>query len=588
MQTVDTKCTGIHEMMIGDHKTKIGKRRGTKGNYGMLFSFVFADSKNKLLCKAREIVWVVNHGMYSQNEKVVPINGDLFDDRIENLKLITNNRNGRPAGATDKKKRKNRETLTVQQEQQIIKMRKKSPITIMAIAEKMGLKYNQIKVFLVKAVKRGKLKPYPYIKEKMVEIDSSRDQMGVYGIFAFAKDSSMVVDRLYIGSSVKIRRRVEDHLSQLEKNVHYNKDMQEDYNSGQYYFKTALIEECDTEGDELEREGFHMRQYEFCSLYNYWVTQDINEMKPYLEKSKHKINPDNYTVTECGCWEWNMVHRSGYGKSIEVNIGGWGEKVVKWIKPHRLSYYKYKGEYPPLIRHMCDNKLCVNPDHLESGSHRENNLDRFKQFRIDFEKKWTEFNGNREKLMDHFDIQIGTVYSWERKLGLREKYPEIAAICYKSYGTEKRKEAREQERKERQEKRQEKKQKREQEERRWKQTLIDFKMRYKTTNADAALYFDLPVTIASRLLKGVNPQTAWDSPIHIDLIELVWSEKYSTGCTNFDEVMGKHAAEIVADLIKKHPESKLEVEWHTYMFTNPDDYYGVNDMIREKQKARIE
>ena len=77
-----------------------------------------------------------------------------------------------------------------------------------------------------------------------------------------------------------------------------------------------------------------MRQYEFCSLYNYWVTQDINEMKPYLEKSKHKINPDNYTVTECGCWEWNMVHRSGYGKAIEVNIGGWGEKVVKWIKPH--------------------------------------------------------------------------------------------------------------------------------------------------------------------------------------------------------------------------------------------------------------
>jgi len=113
-------------------------------------------------------------------------------------------------------------------------------------------------------------------------------------------------------------------------------------------------------------------------------------------------------------------------------------------------------------------------------------------------------------------------------------------------------------------------------------------MRYKTTNADAALYFDLPVTIASRLFKGVNPQTAWDSPIHIDLVELVWSEKYSTGCTNFDEVMGKHAAEIVADLIKKHPESKLEVEWHTYMFTNPDDYYGVNDMIREKQKTRIE
>lgn len=69
-----------------------------------------------------------------------------------------------------------------------------------------------------------------------------------------------------------------------------------------------------------------------------------------------------------GCWLWRgCVSSNGYGI---VN------RNKKNILVHRYSYSHYKGPIPEglVIDHLCRNKLCVNPDHLEAVTIGENVL----------------------------------------------------------------------------------------------------------------------------------------------------------------------------------------------------------------------
>lgn len=78
-------------------------------------------------------------------------------------------------------------------------------------------------------------------------------------------------------------------------------------------------------------------------------------------------------VTETGCWEWQgAVLGKGYGKF---------KKDGKFWLAHRYSYTMYKGPIPDglVIRHKCHNVLCVNPDHLQTGTHRDNVWDQIER-----------------------------------------------------------------------------------------------------------------------------------------------------------------------------------------------------------------
>lgn len=69
-------------------------------------------------------------------------------------------------------------------------------------------------------------------------------------------------------------------------------------------------------------------------------------------------------VTATGCWRW-LGHclSSGYGR-----VGARG------ILAHRLAYEELVGPIPDglEIDHLCRNRGCVNPAHLEPVTHVEN------------------------------------------------------------------------------------------------------------------------------------------------------------------------------------------------------------------------
>jgi len=78
-----------------------------------------------------------------------------------------------------------------------------------------------------------------------------------------------------------------------------------------------------------------------------------------------------------GCWDWTAsVNSKGYGL---ISVNG------RLHLAHRISYLWAKGEIPEGLQvdHLCFNKRCVNPDHLEAVTARVNTLRSRKAFATD-------------------------------------------------------------------------------------------------------------------------------------------------------------------------------------------------------------
>lgn len=78
---------------------------------------------------------------------------------------------------------------------------------------------------------------------------------------------------------------------------------------------------------------------------------------------------------DTGCWNWRG----------NINVYGYGVIVIrrKSVRAHRLSFALHNGRWPTLwVLHSCDNRACVNPDHLREGTHQDNMDDRSKRGRV--------------------------------------------------------------------------------------------------------------------------------------------------------------------------------------------------------------
>jgi hypothetical protein len=85
-----------------------------------------------------------------------------------------------------------------------------------------------------------------------------------------------------------------------------------------------------------------------------------NSLEQVLAKTKASAN---------GCLEYQgRIAKDGYGQASYLHR--------PWVV-HRLVYFFLHGPLPDelVVRHKCDNRKCVRPEHLVLGTHKDNSRD---------------------------------------------------------------------------------------------------------------------------------------------------------------------------------------------------------------------
>lgn len=115
-----------------------------------------------------------------------------------------------------------------------------------------------------------------------------------------------------------------------------------------------------------------------------------------------------------GCWLWlGARNNKGYGQVT----GRRGRNVLA----HRASYELHFGDIPDghMVLHRCDNRACVNPDHLFTGTAKDNTQDMMQKGR----HKVPQGTANHRAKLTEEQVQAirqetGSIRSIARKYGV--------------------------------------------------------------------------------------------------------------------------------------------------------------------------
>jgi len=93
-------------------------------------------------------------------------------------------------------------------------------------------------------------------------------------------------------------------------------------------------------------------------------------------KANYAISEEQYNKimsrvdTSGDCWPWMGARSSaGYG-NVTFKIGG----KRRWLLPHRAVFVYLNGEHDGELDHVCRNRMCCNPLHLEVVDSKTNTL----------------------------------------------------------------------------------------------------------------------------------------------------------------------------------------------------------------------
>lgn len=134
--------------------------------------------------------------------------------------------------------------------------------------------------------------------------------------------------------------------------------------------KTTLTQSCSFCNKQFERLIAEAKRVKtpFCSMHCY-------------NKSRNAYNAIKYVVDPNGCWICTS-HKPDKAGYFVLSVNGRDTKM------HRFMYEKNIGPIPEglLLRHKCDVPGCINPDHLEPGTHKDNNHDKIIRGRLPNQK----------------------------------------------------------------------------------------------------------------------------------------------------------------------------------------------------------